>query len=212
MAFNGSPRKGWNTALLLEKALEGAAAKGAITEIIHLYDLKYKGCVSCFSCKEKGGKNYGRCAVRDDLSEILARVKECDAVILGSPIYLASITGETQSFLERLVFPFLTYTDPPGTLFPRRIPFGLIYTMGLPEDLMEKFGYPQRFQATERLLSRIFGPCSQLLSFDTLQFEDYSKYVAPRFDPVTKAMRRREVFPEDLRKAYELGQSMVMPG
>ena len=63
MAFNGSPRKDWNTANLLNKALEGAASKGATTELIHLYDLNYKGCISCFACKTKNGKSYGRCPV-----------------------------------------------------------------------------------------------------------------------------------------------------
>jgi Multimeric flavodoxin WrbA len=51
IAFNGSPRKKWNTATLLQKALDGAASKGAETELIHLYDLNYKGCISCFACK-----------------------------------------------------------------------------------------------------------------------------------------------------------------
>ena len=60
MAFNGSPRKEWNTATLLKKTLEGASSQGAKTELIHLYDLNYKGCISCFACKEKGGKGYGR--------------------------------------------------------------------------------------------------------------------------------------------------------
>lgn len=41
-AINGSPRKKWNTATLLEKALEGAASRGAETELIHLYDLDFK--------------------------------------------------------------------------------------------------------------------------------------------------------------------------
>jgi len=53
IAFNGSPRKKWNTATLLEKALEGAASQGAKTEIVHLYNLDFKGCRSCFGCKEK---------------------------------------------------------------------------------------------------------------------------------------------------------------
>ncbi|MCK9558405.1 MAG: NAD(P)H-dependent oxidoreductase, partial [Candidatus Cloacimonetes bacterium] len=39
IAFNGSPRKSWNTATLLNKALEGATSAGAETELIHLYDL-----------------------------------------------------------------------------------------------------------------------------------------------------------------------------
>ena len=59
LAINGSPRKNSNTATLLKKALEGAAAQGAETELIHLYDLNFKGCISCFACKLKDGKSYG---------------------------------------------------------------------------------------------------------------------------------------------------------
>ena len=44
-AINVSPRKNWNTGTLLNKALEVAVARGAETEIIHLYDLEYKGCM-----------------------------------------------------------------------------------------------------------------------------------------------------------------------
>jgi len=47
IALNGSPRKKWNTATLLKHALDGAASKGAETELIHLYDYNYKGCISC---------------------------------------------------------------------------------------------------------------------------------------------------------------------
>lgn len=42
LALNGSPRKGWNTEILLKHALEGAASQGADTELIHLYDLNFK--------------------------------------------------------------------------------------------------------------------------------------------------------------------------
>ena len=51
IAINGSPRRNRNTAALLDKALEGAAAAGAETELIHLYPLDFKGCASCFCCK-----------------------------------------------------------------------------------------------------------------------------------------------------------------
>jgi multimeric flavodoxin WrbA len=54
IAFNGSPRKQWNTATLLEGALQGAALQGAATELIHLYDLNFKGCISCFARKTRG--------------------------------------------------------------------------------------------------------------------------------------------------------------
>ena len=112
IAFNGSPRKKWNTATLLAKALEGAASQGAGTELFHLYDLDFKGCISCFACKTKGGKSYGRCAVEDDLRPILKKVLKADAIILGSPIYFGTVSGEMRSFMERLLFPFRPYADP----------------------------------------------------------------------------------------------------
>jgi len=205
IAINGGPRKGWNTAMLLEKALEGAKSHGAQTELIHLYDLNYKGCVSCFACKTKDGKSYGKCAVRDELTSVLNKIEECDAMILGSPIYIGNVTGEMRSFLERLVFPYLTYTDPPASLFKRQIKTALIYTMGVPEELMNQIGYSQFINLNITLFTRIFGHSESLCSFDTMQFEDYSKIVAPRFDPVMKAKRRKEVFPLDCQKAFEIG-------
>ena len=205
IAFNGSPRKEWNTATLLKKALEGASSQGAQTELIHLYDLSYKGCISCFACKKKGGESYGKCAVKDVLKPIFEKVKTVDAVILGSPVYLGTITGQMQSFMERLVFPYIIYSDPPASLFPKKIHTGFIYTMGVTEEAMNQFGYQQRFATIERLMKIIFGASETLLSFDTLQFEDYSKVVAPRFDPVQKLKRRKEIFPKDCQKAYEMG-------
>ncbi len=109
IAINGSPRKNWNTATLLKHTLEGAASQGAETELIHLYDYNYKGCISCFACKLKDGESYGRCAVNDDLKQILEKVEAADAMILGSPIYFGMITGEMRSFLERLMFQYLVY-------------------------------------------------------------------------------------------------------
>jgi len=121
IAFNGSPRKKWNTATLLENVLEGATSQGAETELIHLYDLNFKGCRSCFSCKTKDGKNYGRCVAKDDLAPFLKKIVEADTIILGSPIYYGTVTGEMRSFMERLMFPYMTYNDPPKSLFPRTI-------------------------------------------------------------------------------------------
>lgn len=100
MAFNGSPRKTWNTARLLNKALEGAVPQGAETELIHLNDLHYSGCKSCFACKLKGGASYGKCAIKDELAPILAKIKDADAIILGSPNYIGSPTGATKAFLK----------------------------------------------------------------------------------------------------------------
>jgi multimeric flavodoxin WrbA len=209
MAVNGSPRKTWNTATLLKKALKGAASQGADTELIHLYDLAFTGCTSCFACKVRGGKSYGRCAVKDDLKPVLKKIEAADALILGSPIYFGNVSGEMRSFLERLLFPFFTYTDPPQSLFPQKIPTGFIYTMNVTEELMQEWGYEQVFGNNQRLLHLVFGSSELLYSCDTYQFKDYAKVVADRFDPEKKSRRRREVFPQDCAKALALGARLA---
>jgi multimeric flavodoxin WrbA len=209
MAVNGSPRKTWNTATLLKKALKGAASQGADTELIHLYDLAFTGCTSCFACKIRGGKSYGRCAVKDDLKPILRKVEEADALIFGSPIYFGNVSGEMRSFLERLVFPFFTYTDPPQSLFPKKIPTAFMYTMNITEEMMKDWGYEQVFASIQRYLHVAFGSSEILYCCDTYQFKDYAKVVAPRFDPEKKARRRREVFPQDCEQALALGARLA---
>lgn len=205
IAINGSPRKNWNTAILLGKALEGAASKGATTELIHLYDLNFKGCISCFACKLKGGKSYGKCAVQDDLTPVLAKAATADAIILGSPIYLGNVTGEMRSFLERLAFQYAVYDANYSSLYTRKIPIGFIYTMNVDENRMQAMGYPQNLSAAESILARLFGTCESLYCYDTYQFDDYSKYVVTAFNEAAKAQRRQEAFPLDCQKAFELG-------
>lgn len=210
LAVNGSPRKNWNTATLLRKGLEGATSQGAETGFIHLYDLNFKGCQSCFSCKTIGSKSYGKCARKDDITSILERVRDADGIILGSPVYLGAVTGAMRSFLERLVFPYLVY-DGVSTLFPRKINTGFIYTMNMTETALQsgRLGLDKHISATELFLKRIFGASESLLVTDTYQFDDYSKVFAPRFDAEQKAKRRREVFPLDCQKAFEMGVRFV---
>lgn len=99
-AINGSPRINKNTATLLDKALEGAksVAENVETERIDLYKLKYTGCRSCFACKVKNGKSYGKCAIRDDLYEVLNKLRDADAMIIGTPIYYRTITAQLHAF------------------------------------------------------------------------------------------------------------------
>lgn len=209
LGINGSPRKKWNTAILLEKTLEGARSKGASTELVHLYDFNYKGCKSCFSCKLKNGESYGKCSLNDELTPILRKIEEIDALILGSPIYLGVVTGEMHSFLERLIFPYLVYDQERSTLYPKKIPVTFIYTMGAPEEVIKYFHVDKHTELNENFLNRIIGPTESLIVTDTLQFDDYSKYVASMFDKDAKKERHEEVFPQDCQKAYNIGVKLA---
>jgi multimeric flavodoxin WrbA len=210
IAINGSPRKKWNTATLLQSALDGAASHGAETELVHLYDLDYKGCTSCFACKLKNGKSYGKCAVQDGLTTVLEKIEVADALILGSPIYFGSVTGMMRCFMERLMFPYLTYTRPPASLFPKIMPTAFIYTMNVSEQQMKEI-YAEHIGANEQVLKRMFGHAETLSSNETLQFEDYDKVVFSYFDPEERKQRRKTVFPKDCRRAFELGARLGKP-
>jgi multimeric flavodoxin WrbA len=211
IAINGSPRKKWNTATLLTHALDGAASQGADTELVHLYDLNYKGCISCFSCKIIDGLHNGKCAVKDDLSQLLEKIEtEAEVLILGSPIYFGSMTGEMRSFLERLLFSHLVYSQPPRYGFSKKIRTAMIYTMNVTEKMCAERGYNAMFTATEATFRMAMGSAETLCSYDTYQFPDYSKVVMAYADPVKKAERREKIFPEDCRKAFELGCRLAL--
>ena len=109
MFFNGSPRKNKNTADMLQSAMRGAEAAGAETELVHLYDIDFKGCKSCFACKIKNSKCNGVCAIKDDLRPVLERARQADVIVLGSPVYYSYPTGVMRAFMERLMFPVGTY-------------------------------------------------------------------------------------------------------
>lgn len=211
VAVNGSPRKQWNTAQLLGKAVEGAKAAGMDVKLVHLYDLDYKGCTSCFACKRIGGKSYGRCVLRDGLTPLLDEIHDADALVVGSPIYLMAETGETRSFMERVGFQYLRYADPPATLFPRHIRTAFIYTMNVDDETVKAMGIRERMEVSAYFFERVFGSCEMQFCADTLQFDDYAAYDNTRFDPDAKMKRHREVFPHDLARAFELGKRMAEP-
>lgn len=205
MAVNGSPRKDFNTAVLLRHALEGAASKGAQTELIHLSEINFRGCMSCFSCKKKGSKSFGKCAVKDGLTPVLEKFANSDGLVLGSPCYIGSLTGAMHSFLERLIFPYASYEGDIITYFEKKIPIGLIYDMGATEALMKERGYEHAPSVAAGMLKRYFGYSEVLLVHDTYQFDDYAKYAVSRLDPVAKAKRLKEEFPKDCAKAFDMG-------
>lgn len=208
-AFNGSPRKNGNTATLLKESLEGAKSAGASCELVHLYSLDYKGCTSCFECKKLNGKSYGACAMTDGLTPILETIDQYDALVFGSPVYFGTETGEMRSFLERLMFPFLTYTPGYESIFSKKIPTAMIYTMNVNAEQVQQLDYMPFIERTQFFLGNILGSCDLLLSTDTMQFNDYSKYLSPIWDPEAKAKRKAEVFPLDCQKAKELGAKLI---
>ena len=210
IAINGSPRKNGNTAALLKQAMDGAKSQGAETRQIDLYSLNYKGCISCFYCKRKD-KPHGICAVRDELTPILAELKETDILLLGSPIYYDNITSGMVAFLERFLFSNYIYSEEIPTVFPKVLPTGFLYDMNITEEQAQKVHLYSNLEKYQRSITEVLGCRPELqYVYNTWQFSDYSKYESSIFSEAEKRRQREEQFPLDCQAAYGLGAKLVI--
>lgn len=212
--INGSPRKNQNTAKMCKSFADGAESAGFITEIVNLYDLNFKGCQSCFACKLRNGKNFGRCAFPDDLTDILDKASHADGIVFATPIYFGEVTGVMKSFTERLLFPFVTYDENYTPIPPKKLETAVIYTMNVDEKTFNESYLGNNNSGPigffENWISYIYKKPERICAYNTYQFTDYSKYVADGWDEKDKARQREEIFPQDLKKAYEAGRNMCL--
>lgn len=208
VAINASPRTGWNTAQLVNEAAKGAAEAGAEVTHFDLYQLeKYTGCLSCFGCKR--GEEPGWCVVHDGLYPVLRAIREADAVIIGTPVYLGQASAGFHALYERQLYQNTTYQNEKPRYHDVTYKTLLIVTSNAPDASYEPGGRNAQLVETLKAgLIRGFGPTEVFTSGDTLQVDDYSKYNWTRFNPEAKIRRHETVFPEHLKKAYEMGKEL----
>ncbi len=203
VVVNGSPRKGWNTDLLLTEAGKGAESKGAEVQKFDLYSLeRFTGCISCFGCKRAAHR--GECVVKDGLKPVLDAIDHADGLIMGAPNYFGDLSAEFKTFYERLVFPELTYNVENICCNQHRIPVLLVMTSNADENM-----YRDMLENYRNTLETFIGPTKVLVSGETLQVKDYSKFDWTMFDGDQRHERREKVFPKELEKAFEAGASLL---
>jgi len=124
--FLGSPRLDGNTSRLVDAILEGAKEKGAETERFNLNGMKINPCQACYSCRK-----YGDCVQEDDMQRLYQDILSPYPIIIGFPIYMWQMSGQTKCFIDRML-PVLGYN------FKSRIPKSkkvvLAVTHGAPSD------------------------------------------------------------------------------
>ena len=97
--LNGSPRKNGNTSALTDSFRKGAEKNGNTVVEFFLGDMNINGCRGCFG----GGKNCeSPCVQKDDMEKIYPAYKEADIVVLASPLYYWSISGQLKTAFDRL--------------------------------------------------------------------------------------------------------------
>ena len=99
VAVNGSPRKGGNTEILLNRVLAPLAQAGWETELVQVGGQKIRGCMACYKCFERQN---GQCAVDNDVfNPLMEKLLRADAIIFGSPTYFTDVTAEMKALLDR---------------------------------------------------------------------------------------------------------------
>lgn len=102
IAFNGSPRKDGNTAILIRHVFQELEKENIQTELIQLAGTRLEGCLGCYKCWQNLDK---RCAqTSDEMNDYIAMMLEADGIIVGSPTYYADVTAKTKAFMERAGF------------------------------------------------------------------------------------------------------------
>jgi multimeric flavodoxin WrbA len=96
LGIYGSPRKGGNTDLLLDRALEGAGAAGAAVTVLYVRDMEISGCLECGGCDETG-----ICVVADDMEEVYPLLEDAEIIFLASPVFFYGVTAQLKALIDR---------------------------------------------------------------------------------------------------------------
>lgn len=203
--INASPRKKWNTAEVLDAARKGAESVGSEVEYVNLYDLVFKGCRSCLICKRKD-KTKGKCYWKDDLTPLIEKIFDSDALIIGSPIYFGQPTSEFRALVERLIFCIMSYDDG-SSYYAGKVNVGIFYTMNAPLEFYEQ-SMKDSLSSTEFLFSFLNGEVISYPVCDTLQVHKYSEYNMAGFSQEAKEKQLILQFPNDLEKAFEIAANL----
>ena len=136
IGINASPRKGANTATLVETVLKGAAGRGAETKLVDLRKLDMKPCIGCDKCKE----NLGHCVQKDDLTPLMEEMATYDAIVFGTPVYWFHVTSQFKTLVDRFYCYYGFEVDPETNkstetlAFPPGKKVVFITSRGDPED------------------------------------------------------------------------------
>jgi hypothetical protein len=96
LGLAGSPRRGGNSELLLDRFLDGAQSVGAAVEKIVVTRLKIAGCIACDGCHKDG-----HCVVKDDFQALNEMLIAADVIALAAPLFFWNLPAATKALVDR---------------------------------------------------------------------------------------------------------------
>ncbi len=109
LLINGSPHENGTTFRALSEVSSALNANGIETEIITVGNKEITGCKACAACVK-----LGKCVKDDIVNEIIPKIEQADGVVVGSPVYYASLSGTLKSFLDRVFFAKKWFANKPA--------------------------------------------------------------------------------------------------
>lgn len=98
LILSGSPRKNGNSDLLCNEFAKGATEAGHNVEIVRVAEKNIGYCRACYACR-----GTGVCAIKDDMTELMQKMIDCDVMVLASPVYFYSIDAQLKAVIDRSV-------------------------------------------------------------------------------------------------------------
>jgi multimeric flavodoxin WrbA len=145
----GSPRKSGNTGALVGEVLKGALDAGAETVVYNINQLNIRGCQACYKCQTLKG----RCVQKDDMAGLYEEIYNADAIVIGTPVYMAQVTSQTKTLIDRF-FAFLYPSSETAGNFKTKLgkkKTVTVFTQGQPDPSL----FADCFNLTEGILSFI---------------------------------------------------------
>jgi multimeric flavodoxin WrbA len=121
LILKGSPRVNGNSSTLADQAAAAAREAGAQVESFDLHNMDISPCDACDTCQETGGV----CVIKDDMQTLYPLLRKADAVLLASPIYWFTISGQLKTCIDR----WYAFHSPEGNVLDGKA-FGIVLTYG----------------------------------------------------------------------------------
>ena len=169
VGFIGSPRKKGNTTTIVNEVLRGAQEAGAETKVFNLNQLSIRGCQGCYKCQTPEGK----CVQKDDMAPLYDEIYSADAIVIGTPVYMCQVTGQTKTFIDRL-FAFLYLKDGKPGNFRNKLKGKTtvtVFSQGQPDTSL----FASNFDLTEGVLSFVGFKVQERIVAGGMRSEDDAK-------------------------------------
>lgn len=102
LVLNGSPRPGGNTAAMAAAFAKGAWENGHQVDVVNVCQKNIAGCLACEYCHKKDSGHERQCVQQDDMQEVYPLLDEAEMIVLASPVYYHSFSGQLQCAINRI--------------------------------------------------------------------------------------------------------------